>query len=91
MIVYNYSRKEDCKQIVDSKTVATTTTTYIGKAKRETYNETLTESQNFALPIWSIEKRVEDTATGISVRYRPSKSQKFEFVWDDRWTFSPYI
>ena len=63
MIVYNYSRKEDCKQVVDSQTVSTTTTTYIGKAKRETYNATLTEAQNFALPIWSIEKRVEDTAT----------------------------
>ena len=91
MIVYNYSRKEDCKQVVDSQTVATVTTTYIGKAKRETYDATLSEAQNFARAIWAIEKRVEDTSTGISTRYRPNKSQKFEFVWTDRATITPYI
>jgi hypothetical protein len=91
MIVYNYSRKEDCKQVVDSQTVSTVTTTYIGKAKRETYDATLLPSQNYANPIWAIEKRVEDTSTGISIRYRPNKSQKFEFVWADRATITPYI
>lgn len=84
MLVYKYSRKEDSKQIIDTATVTTVTTTYIGRAKRETYSAV----GDYAKAIWSIEKRVEDTDTGISIKYRPNRSQKFEFVWNDRATLT---
>lgn len=87
MIVYNYSRKDESKQLVDSQTVSTVTTTYIGKAKRATYKWTWDKAK----AIRSIEKRVEDTSTWLSERYRPNGSADFEFIWNDRATITPYV
>ncbi len=84
MIVYNYSRKDESKTIIESIVDWTITTTYIGKAKRESYNAV----GDVAKPIWEIQKRVDDSATGLSIRYRPNKSAKFEFVRNDRATLT---
>lgn len=80
MIVYNYSWKEENKLISEEIIDWTIKTTYIWNAKWEKYNST----DDYANPIWSITKLVEDTSTWIFIKYRPNKSSDFSFVRDDR-------
>lgn len=76
----NYSRQDDSKQLTEELVVWTVTTTYVWQAKRTVYKEIA----DYAKPIRSISKYVEDSSTGTSIKYRPNGIWNFAFAWNDR-------